>query len=120
VPFAHWDEIEPLVIWDGVVGRAVDGQEATLAAIELQPNVSVPEHRHPNEQMGMLLRGTLTFRIGEETQELRPGSSWVVPGDVPHQVDAGPDGAFLIELLAPPRHDWAGLRRLDPSPPPAF
>jgi quercetin dioxygenase-like cupin family protein len=41
----------------------------------------------------------------------------VIPANVPHSADAGPDGAFLIELFAPPRADWAGLERLEPSPP---
>jgi len=63
------------------------------------------------------VRGSMTFRIGEETRELRPGSTWVIPGDVPHEVSAGPEGAFAIELFAPPRADWAGLERLEPGPP---
>ena len=116
--FDHWDEIVPLQIWDGVVGRAVAGAEATLAAIGLEPGTEVPEHQHVNEQTGMLLHGTLSFRIGAETQELRRGSTWVIPANVPHQVTAGPDGAFLVELFAPPRADWAGLERLAPAPPP--
>jgi hypothetical protein len=41
----------------------------------------------------------------------------VIPADVPHSVTAGPEGAFLIELFAPPRADWADLERLEPSPP---
>ena len=113
-------EIVPLQIWNGVVGRSVEGKEATLAAIELDPNTEVPEHRHVNEQTGMLIRGSLTFRIGDETKELRPGSMWVIPADVPHAVHAGPDGAFLVELFAPPRTDWAGLKRLEPGAPDGF
>jgi quercetin dioxygenase-like cupin family protein len=116
-PFDHWDEIVPLKVWDGVVARAVDGKEATLAAIELEPDTVVPEHSHVNEQTGMLIRGSLTFRIGDETKELTPGSTWVIPAHVPHDVVAGPGGAFLIELFAPPRADWAGLERLEPGPP---
>ena len=113
-------EVVPLQIWNGVVARSVDGKEATLAAIELDPNTDVPEHHHVNEQTGILLRGTLTFRIGDETKELRPGSMWVIPADVPHAVRAGADGAFLVELFAPPRADWAGLERLEPSAPTGF
>jgi quercetin dioxygenase-like cupin family protein len=115
--FEHWDEIVPLRIWEGVVARAVSGAEATLAAISLDPGTVVPEHSHVNEQTGMLIRGALTFRIGEETKDLAAGSTWVIPANVPHDVVAGPDGAFLIELFAPPRADWAGLERLEPSPP---
>jgi unsaturated pyranuronate lyase len=115
--FDHWDEIVPLKVWDGVVARAWGGDEATLVAITLDPGAVVPEHRHPNEQNGVLVRGSMTFRIGEETRELTPGSTWVIPGDTPHEVTAGPDGAFAIELFAPPRADWAGLERLEPGPP---
>ncbi|MDX6476709.1 MAG: hypothetical protein QOH95_2220 [Gaiellaceae bacterium] len=118
--FDHLNEIVPLQIWDGVVGRAVAGREATLVAIELEPGTAVPEHNHVNEQTGMLLRGAITFRIGDERKELVPGATWVIPANVPHDVVAGPDGAFLIELFAPPRTDWAGLERLEPSPPPGF
>jgi len=110
--FSDAGELEILRIWDGVHGRAVAGEQATLALIELDPNALVPEHRHPNEQTGILLRGTLTFTIGGETKELRPGSMWVIPGDTPHDVAAGPEGATLAELFSPPREDWAALERL--------
>jgi quercetin dioxygenase-like cupin family protein len=114
--FSHVDELEVLQIWQGVHGRAVAGAEATLAWIELEPGTVVPEHRHPNEQTGLLVRGSLTFTIGGETQKLRPGSMWVIPADVPHTVVAGPEGAALAELFAPPRADWAGLERLPAAP----
>ena len=114
--FSDANELEILQIWDGVTGRAVAGAEATLAFIELAPDAVVPEHRHPNEQTGLLLRGSLRFTVGGETKELTPGAMWVIPGDTPHDVVAGPDGATLAELFAPPRADWAGLERLPASP----
>lgn len=118
--FSDLSQIVPQQIWNGVVGRSVHGAEATLAAIELEANADVPEHAHVNEQIGVLMRGSLTFRIGGETKELRPGAMWVIPANVPHQVLAGPQGAALVELFSPPRADWAGLERLEPSPPLGF
>jgi len=118
--FSEIGELDVLQIWGGVTGRAVAGAQATLAAIELEPDAHVPEHRHPNEQTGLLLRGSLRFRIGEEAKDLRPGAMWVIPGDVPHEVEAGPEGAFLVELFSPPRADWAGLERLPPAAPQGF
>jgi quercetin dioxygenase-like cupin family protein len=115
--FDHLSEIVPLQIWTGVVGRAVSGNEASLVAVSLESNADVPEHHHVNEQTGMLVSGGMTFRIGGESRELTPGSTWVIPAEVPHSVTAGPEGAFLIELFAPPRADWADLERLEPSPP---
>ena len=115
--FDHLSEIVPLQIWNGVVGRAISGKQASLVAISLEPNADVPEHHHVNEQTGMLVSGAMTFRIGGESRDLTPGSTWVIPADVPHSVTAGPDGAFLIELFAPARDDWADREILEPRPP---
>jgi quercetin dioxygenase-like cupin family protein len=116
MPFSDANELEILQIWDGVQARAVAGEQATLALIELAPGAPVPEHHHVNEQTGLLLRGALTFTIGGERRELGPGAMWVIPADVPHDVIAGPEGATLAELFSPPRDDWSALERLPASP----
>ena len=38
----------------------------------------MPEHRHDNEQLGVLIRGSMRFRIGDETRDLTPGDTWRV------------------------------------------
>jgi len=106
----------PQQIWPGLIARSLHGREATLAQIELEPGVEVPEHAHVNEQIGILAGGSLSFRIGEERRDLRPGEGWVIPAHVPHSVTAGKDGAVLFELFAPPRDDWAVHERLEPRP----
>jgi quercetin dioxygenase-like cupin family protein len=114
--FSDVDELEILQVWDGVTARAVAGEQATLAWVELEPNAIVPEHRHPNEQTGILLRGSITFTIGGEAKQLSPGGMWVIPGDTPHDVAVGPEGAAIVELFSPPRSDWAALERLPAKP----
>jgi quercetin dioxygenase-like cupin family protein len=113
--FHELNDVAPIRIWDGVIARAVDGAEATLAVIELDANAVVPEHAHVNEQTGILLAGSLTFTIAGESRALRPGAAWVIPAHAPHSVVVGPEGAKLVELFAPPRDDWANLDRLEPS-----
>jgi quercetin dioxygenase-like cupin family protein len=109
--------IGPLQIWPGLIGRALTGVEATLAQIELDPDVDVPEHAHVNEQIGILTGGSLTFRIGEESRDLLPGGTWTIPANVPHSVTAGPEGATLIEVFVPARDDWADREVLEPRAP---
>jgi quercetin dioxygenase-like cupin family protein len=101
--------LEALQVWAGVVGRVVDGEGVSFAFVELEPNAHVPEHRHANEQLGFVITGTLRFRIGGETRELGPGGTWSIPGDVPHEVHAGPEGAVAVDIFAPPRKDWDDL-----------
>ena len=69
-------EIVPQQIWSGVVGRSVHGAEATLSVLTLEPDVNVPEHSHANEQMGVLVHGSVTFRSvtsGSSSAPVRPG-----------------------------------------------
>ena len=109
--------IAPHAIWNGLRARAVESERMTFAVIELDPKIAVPEHAHDNEQVGVLVSGTLRFRIGDETRDLEPGGTWSIPANVPHEVEAGPEGAVAIEAFAPARVDWASLERLDPSVP---
>jgi quercetin dioxygenase-like cupin family protein len=88
----------------------------TLALIELDPDVAVPEHSHENEQVGLLITGSLTFTIGDEVGEVSPGGFWRILANVPHSVIAGPEGAVLVEVFSPPRHDWAAIPKGEPGP----
>ncbi len=102
---------------EGIHARAINGERMTLAVVDLEPNAVLPEHRHDNEQLGVLVAGAMTFTVGGETRELRPGATWRIPSDVPHSVVTGPDGAVAVEVFAPRRDDWSGLQVHEPSPP---
>jgi quercetin dioxygenase-like cupin family protein len=104
-------------IWNGVHGRAVHGKRLTFAVVELDPDSVVPEHNHEHEQLGMCLRGSLQFRVAGETRQLGPGATWCIPGNVPHEVHTGPEGAVVIDVFAPTRDDWRDAERVDARPP---
>lgn len=109
--------IQPTQIWTDVAARIVQGDRITLAVVELPPGGVVPEHRHENEQLGLCLTGTLTFRVGDERRELAAGGTWRILANVPHEVVAGPEGAVVVEAFSPIRGDWAGLAQAPQAPP---
>ena len=104
--FEELGDIRPIPIWDGIAARTVDGDEMTMAIVELDPGAVAAEHSHGNEQVGIVLSGSMTFRIGEETREIGPGMTYCIRADVPHTATAGPDGCVVIDIFAPPRADW--------------
>jgi len=114
--FSDLRTIEPQQIWDGVLGRTVHGERVTLSYVELEPRASVPEHSHENEQLGIVLTGSLTFTVGGETRDVGPGEAWCITAHVPHSVVAGPDGAALAEVFSPVRSDWANLEPAEQRP----
>jgi quercetin dioxygenase-like cupin family protein len=109
--------VPPQQIWDGIVGRAFHGDKLTLGLVELKPGIHLPEHAHPNEQLGMVIEGSITFTVGDETRELRPGGTWRIPGGTPHTADVGVEGAIVIDVFAPPRVDWKQLETLESRQP---
>lgn len=115
--FDHLAELRPFGIWNGVLARSVHGERITLAVVELEPGSVVAEHNHENEQLGIVLSGSVRFRVGNEERELGPGETWRIPANAPHEVHTGPEGAVVIDVFGPPRSDWAGIRTLEPKPP---
>ena len=110
-------DLTALRVFDGVVARVVHGDQASLAIVELAPGAEVPEHRHPHDQLGVLLRGSVTFQIGTDRRALRPGAVWRILGGIPHHAVAGPDGAVVVEAFAPRRADWDALPAVSTTPP---
>ena len=115
--FAEIGALSPQQIWDGVRGRAVHGERVTLSVVELKADTLIPEHSHENEQVGMVIVGSLRFRVGDEVRELGPGGTWCIRPHLPHEVRTGPDGAVVVEVFAPGRDDWKQLERDEPEEP---
>ena len=113
---------QPLLkIWgETVKARRVQGERITLAVVELAPNAVVPEHRHANEQMGMVITGLMRFTVDGETRDLGPGGTWRILGDRPHDVVAGPEGAVVIDVFTPTRSDWDDREIVSPAPAPRW
>jgi quercetin dioxygenase-like cupin family protein len=110
-------DLRPYAIWNGVTARVVNGDRMTLASIDLGPGVAVPQHHHENEQLGFVIRGSLTFTIDGDSRVLNAGDTYVIPSHVPHDVVAGAEGATVVDVFAPIRADWEKLPRPDPFPP---
>jgi len=115
--FDEVDSIPPQQVWDGIVARPVHGERLTLAVVELGPNAVVAEHSHDHEQLGIVVRGRIRFRVGDEERDLEPGGTWRIASQTSHEATAGPDdGATVIDVFAPSRDDWQTLEQQKPRP----
>ena len=82
-----------------------DGEKMMLCEIYMAEGAIVPMHTHPHEQTGYLVSGRVTFKIGEDKQDLAPGDCWMIAGDVPHEAIAR-EASVLIDVFSPPREDF--------------
>jgi quercetin dioxygenase-like cupin family protein len=114
--FDELHSIPPQLLADGYLARAVHGEQLTMAVVEVEPGAELPEHQHPNEQFGMVIEGSVIFRIGTETKTVEPGGIWRIPADTPHMITGGEEGAVVIDVFAPARDDWVSRERLVTQP----
>ena len=115
--FSNLADLERTRIWPGVMGRLVKGRNLTVGVVEIEPGGLVPEHHHPQEQIGFVIEGSIRCRCGTEERELGPGGIYRFADDQPHEITAGSQGAVVADLFAPPRGDWDALETLPPSGP---
>jgi quercetin dioxygenase-like cupin family protein len=102
-------DLGPLPIWPGILARVVEGRDITFAVVELDPGAVAALHHHPQEQAGLVLKGTMHFVIGGEAKTLVAGDTYLIPSQIPHQATAGSEGAVVIDVFTPTRADWHGL-----------
>ena len=114
--FAEVGSLRPQQIWEGILGRTVHGDRVSFSVLELDADAVVPAHAHANEQVGLLLEGSVTFTIGGETRELGPGATWRILAHVPHSVVVGAEGALIVEVFSPVRDDWHAIEPEEPRP----
>ncbi|MBA3876159.1 MAG: hypothetical protein C0498_04350 [Anaerolinea sp.] len=107
-----------LRVWgDAVRARRIQGEQITLAIVELEPHAIVPEHRHEAEQLGMVITGEMHFTLDGETRVLGPGGTWRITANRPHGVAAGPAGAVVVDVFTPIRSDWDRLEVIEGETP---
>ena len=90
----------------GVTTRIFAGEQAMLSVVSIAPNGMGTMHHHPEEQWGVLLEGSAIRYQGGEEIAVSKGDFWRTPGNVPHTMKAGPDGAKVLDVFSPPRPEY--------------
>lgn len=91
---------------EGITTRIFPGEQAMLSVVRLEPNTQGKIHSHPQEQWGVMLEGSATRIQGGEEFKVKAGDFWCTPGDAPHGIRAGAEGAVILDVFAPPRDEY--------------
>lgn len=106
MPFFNTTQITPRNLVPGVYLHITWGEHIMTNLVVLDAHAEVPAHTHPEEQMGMVVEGAITMRIGNETRELTPGDIYLAPPNVEHHVVAGEEQAKVVDVFSPPREGY--------------
>lgn len=74
----------------------------SLVEIHAPAGLEAPLHVHHAEDEGFLvLEGSVTLYVGDETIEAKAGEFALGPREVPHRFKIGPEGARMLWVLTP-------------------
>ena len=90
----------------GVDARIFTGDQAMLSIVTLAPHAEGTMHHHPQEQWGVMLEGAAVRVQGGEEIPVKKGDFWRTPGNVPHTIRAGAEGAKVLDVFSPPREEY--------------
>ena len=90
----------------GIETRVFPGEQAMFSVVSFEPLSEGSLHLHPEEQWGVLLEGSgVRMQDGVDVPVGR-GDFWRTPGGVEHGFRAGPEGAKVLDVFAPPREAY--------------
>jgi len=94
------------VLAEGMEARIFPGDQAMLSVVRAEPGAAGSLHSHPQEQWGVVLKGG-GVRIQDGVEHpVKQGDFWRTPGGVEHGFTAGPEGAVVLDIFAPPRDEY--------------
>jgi quercetin dioxygenase-like cupin family protein len=102
------DDVPPLEIIPGLRFQPVTTDAVMTNWVTFEPGAEAATHHHAEQQIAIIVSGSLEFTVGAETRVMVPGDQVVIPPHVPHGGVAGPDGCVAIDVFTPPR---AGILR---------
>ena len=107
VTWVRRSEVPPFSPAPGIQVQPVIGESLMTCWIAMEPGAIVAEHSHVNEQLGVVVEGSVTLTVEGEARELVVGDAYFVPSDLAHNGVAGADGVLLVETFVPIREEYA-------------
>jgi quercetin dioxygenase-like cupin family protein len=87
----------------GNLRGADHGATISLILDHSQPGQGPRLHRHPYDETWVVQEGKLTFQLGEERLQARPGDIVIAPPGVPHKfTNDGPGPSRMVCIHANP------------------
>ena len=92
-------------VTDKITRRVLVGDKEMVVWWRMKAGVHAAAHRHPHEQMFIMLSGRMDFRLGDQRRTCVAGDVAVIPGGVEHEAWF-PEDTEVIDVFSPPREDF--------------
>jgi quercetin dioxygenase-like cupin family protein len=111
----RWDDVPAQVPAPGIERRIVTGRQLMACRLRFDAHVVTAVHRHPHEQMTLVLAGRVRFTIEGTERIVKAGDVVHFPPNVEHGATMLDEEVVLIDVFTPVREDllFTAPRALD-------
>lgn len=82
----------------GVTERVVKGEQATILVTDLDARTIVETHKHDDEHIGIVTRGSVAMIIAGEQRILTVGDTYVIPPSASHGMRVLEQAAQVVDV----------------------
>lgn len=82
--FFSFENIAAQELEKGILIKSLSLGKNQLRHMVFEPETMIPNHRHPEEIVTMILEGEMEMTIGQETRRIKSGDVFQVPPDTDH------------------------------------
>jgi quercetin dioxygenase-like cupin family protein len=106
----RWEDLPLNHVREHVERVGFRGEDVLLVMNWLSPGMTLGLHKHPFEQIAVIIQGRMRWWIGDDEFEVGPGSVLRVPPDVMHGgVPIGDEVVLNLDVFCPIRKDYLHL-----------
>ncbi len=106
----RWEEIPDEPVRPGIRRRGFGTKDVLLILNHCEPGMDLRPHSHEFDQIAMITKGRAVYHIGEEPNEVGPGSLMLIPAGVEQNNEPlGDEVVENIDVFAPAREDYMHL-----------
>ncbi|HEX3084469.1 MAG TPA: cupin domain-containing protein [Pyrinomonadaceae bacterium] len=102
----NWSTIPIEHPGEGIERQMVVGQKLMICRFRFTPFLETPQHRHPHEQMSIVVSGRVRFFVEGEERICSPGDVLQFPANCLHGATMMDEEVVLIDVFTPLREDF--------------
>lgn len=102
----NWADIPVEHPAEGIERQMVVGERMMIVRFRFVPLLVTPEHRHPHEQMSLVVSGRIRFFIEGVERIASPGDVLHFPPNCLHGATMMDEEVVLIDIFSPIREDF--------------
>jgi quercetin dioxygenase-like cupin family protein len=105
-----WNTVPAEQLTESIKRRMIVGSREMLVRWEFKKGAVAASHRHPHEQIVVMVKGRLKLTVDGVETMMEPEDIVVIPPDTPHDAYAIED-TIVIDIFSPPRDDFLSGER---------